>query len=302
MKKLFTIFLVFLLILSGCTVNTSKHNSVEQTNSPAVTETSVITQVPVITEAPATETTNTSNTAVITETPTVTETPETTVTPTIASTEKPTATIASTPTKAPVLTATPTAKPTEKPTPRPTVKPTEKPTPIPTAKPTPTPTPKAENAVTSSMLQKIETEFLRLVNNERSRVGVNTLTINSHLDSCAVTRSKEIIQSFSHTRPDGTSCFTLVDSEKYNYNALGENIAKTSHVGNGYITPFDGSDAQLEAVATHMFTLFKNSPGHYENMINGNFEHCGIGISYEFDESAGIPAFYCAHLFGADFN
>ncbi len=295
MKKLFILFLVLLIILSGCNKNTQKQDNSKKTNAPIITESNKNTESPIIEETPV-------STAV---TPTPTETPMPTITPATTITSTPTATPNSTATP---IEAVPTATPTITIKPTPTVKPTVKPTPTanPTAKPMPTaeptPIPEEGNLVTSSMLQKIETEFLRLVNNERSRVGVNTLTINSHLDSCAITRSKEIIQSFSHTRPNGTSCFTLVDSNKYKYNALGENIVKTSHVGNGYITPFDGSDAQLEAVATHMFTLFKNSPGHYENMIKDNFEHCGIGISYEFDESAGIPAFYCAHLFGADFN
>ncbi len=305
MRRLFAVLIVSVLMLSGCKSTTTPNVYTSPTEAPIVTETPENTEAPTVTEAPA-----------VTETPTVTETPAATVTPTIIAMATPTAqptvtpkaTVTPTPTKAPTatpkITATPTPTlkstptPTAKPTPTPTQKPTPTPTPVPTEKPTPVPT-SSSDVVTSKMLKDIEVGFLKLVNKERSRVGLSNLTINSHLDSCAQTRSKEIINLFSHTRPNGESCFSLIDSSKYNYKTVGENICMTSHVGSGYITPFTGSAEQIEAVYTHMFNLFKNSPGHYANMIDTDFEHCGIGISYKMEK--GIPMFYCAHMFGADF-
>ncbi len=297
MRRLFAVLIVSVLMLSGCKSTTTPNVYTSPTEAPIVTETPENTEAPTVTEAPA-----------VTETPTVTETPAATVTPTIIAMATPTvqptvtpkATVTPTPTKAPTatpkITATPT--PTLKSTPTPTAKPTPTPTPVPTEKPTPVPT-SSSNVVTSKMLKDIEAGFLKLVNKERSRVGLSNLTINSHLDSCAEIRADEIVTSFSHTRPNGDSCFSLIDSSKYKYSTLGENICMTSHVGSGYVTPFTGSSGQIEDVYTHMFNLFKNSPGHYENMINANFEHCGIGISYKMEK--GIPMFYCAHMFGADF-
>lgn len=332
MRRLFAVLIVSVLMLSGCKSTTTPNVYTTPTDAPIVTETPenteapTVTEVPTVTEAPAvtetpaaTETPTATETPAVTKTPAVTETPAATVTPTIIATATPTvqptvtpkATVTPTPTKAPTATPkitltpkatpTPTPKPTAKPTPTPTQKPTPTPTPtpVPTEKPTPTPT-SSSDIVTSKMLKDIESGFLKLVNKERSRVGVGALTINSHLDSCSQTRSKEIITLFSHTRPNGEDCFSLIDSNKYNYNSLGENICMTSHVGTGYITPFTGSDEQIEAVYTNMYTLFRNSPGHYTNMIDADFEHCGIGISYKMEK--GIPMFYCAHMFGADFD
>ena len=73
-------------------------------------------------------------------------------------------------------------------------------------------------------------------------------------------------------------------------------------MGEGSYTPADswvGSPAQTETVGTWIFHLFKNSPGHYENMINDGFIHSGIGISYEINQSNGVVYFYVAHFFGA---
>lgn len=158
--------------------------------------------------------------------------------------------------------------------------------------------------VTQAQLQKIEEYFLALVNEERVRVGVSPLSIDPHLDSAALIRSSEIIDLFSHTRPDGTSFHTALDHTAYQFQTIGENICMTTHVGNGLYSPDNkwvGSDAQLQAVAYWNFTLFKNSPGHYANMIKAGYVHCGIGITYDM-YTEEIPMFYLAHIFGAKFG
>lgn len=275
----------------------------EITSAPEVSATPEVTAPPEVTVSPEVSATPTVS-------PEVSATPEVTITPTATPavtqniTLSPTATLNITPSPTPKITVTPTIKvtATPKPTPVPTpvVTPTPKPTATPTQKPTATPAPTTEtNVVTNQMLKEIEEGFLRLVNYERSRVGASKLTINSYLDSYAQTRSKEITTFFDHTRPDGSAFYSGVDGTKYNYSTLGENICMTSHVGTGVITPFTGSDSQIEAIYSHIYTLFRNSPGHYENMISTDFEHCGIGLSYTIEK--GIPMFYCAHIFGSDF-
>lgn len=64
---------------------------------------------------------------------------------------------------------------------------------------------------------------------------------------------------FSHTRPDGSSCFSVFPYYSISYFAAGENIAA------GYGSP--------EAVVTG----WKNSEGHYANMINVSFTKLGVG-------------------------
>jgi uncharacterized protein YkwD len=152
------------------------------------------------------------------------------------------------------------------------------------------------------MLQKIEKGFLKLVNEERQRQGAGALTTNAYLDSYAVMRSGEIVTLFSHTRPDGSSALDGIKYEDYPYSTVGENICMTTHLGDKSFSWnerfFTGSDEQLEELSLIIFTLFKNSPGHYANMINKDYTECGIGISTGLRSGTDIPYFYVAHIFG----
>ena len=120
----------------------------------------------------------------------------------------------------PVSSATPSAMPTEvvsvTATPAPTAAVSSAPTatPRPTAAPTPTAT--VPSASQSSMAAQVIAE----VNAERAQRGLALLSEDSDLTAAACIRAREIASVFSHTRPDGSSCFTV--SEK----AYGENIAK----------------------------------------------------------------------------
>ncbi len=155
--------------------------------------------------------------------------------------------------------------------------------------------------VTQEQLEKIKEGFFELVNLERNRLGVHSLTANAYLDSCGQIRSVEITTLFSHTRPDGQPFSTVVDSQDYPYYTLGENLCITSHVGDGTYTSADkwvGSDAQIQAASAWIFYCFKNSPGHYASMISADFKECGIGITYRMHDEI-LPMFYVAHLFGS---
>ncbi len=154
--------------------------------------------------------------------------------------------------------------------------------------------------ISDQVLERIKQEFLNLVNLERSGKQLNQLTLNGELDRVAAIRDDEIQELFSHTRPNGELYYSLVDESAYPYMIVGENICMTSHVGSGSYTAADkwvGSQSQIEAAAAWTFVLFKNSPGHYANMIHEEYQDCGIGISYEVEN--GIPYFYTAHIFGA---
>ena len=103
-------------------------------------------------------------------------------------------------------------------------------------------------------------EVIRLVNIERNNVGLPSLSKNPTLCQAAQTRANEIIKVFDHTRPDGTSCFTITDDYNIAWTAIGENIAM------GQRTP-------EEVVKDWM-----NSPGHKANILNGNYNQIGVGV------------------------
>ena len=100
-------------------------------------------------------------------------------------------------------------------------------------------------------------EVLKLVNEERSKAGVKpALKMDASLLDTAMMRSGEIVLLFSHTRPDGSSCFSAFKDDS---TSSGENIAA------GYQTPA----AVVEG--------WMNSEGHRANILNPNFTTIGIG-------------------------
>ena len=99
-------------------------------------------------------------------------------------------------------------------------------------------------------------EVLQLVNIEREKVGVKPLELSPQLMKYAAVRAEEITRNFSHTRPDGTSCFSIV---KISYRRIGENIAA-------------GQNSPQSVVEAWM-----NSKGHRENILNPEFGKLGVG-------------------------
>jgi len=113
----------------------------------------------------------------------------------------------------------------------------------------------------------IESELIRLVNELRASVGVQPVTQQSQLTQGAFIRAEEQSQSFAHTRPDGTSWRTTFDEVGYSGTVYGENLVSTTA---------DFSN-ETEA-AQYLFDLWKESPSHYENMVNPEYNQIGIGV------------------------
>ena len=104
-------------------------------------------------------------------------------------------------------------------------------------------------------------EVYEITNNYRSLVGVSSLTLDSSLVEAASIRAKELSDSFSHTRPNGSSCFTVLSELGISYGTAGENIAA------GYSTP----QSVMEG--------WRSSSGHYQNIISSKFKKIGIGVN-----------------------
>lgn len=119
-------------------------------------------------------------------------------------------------------------------------------------------------------------EILNLVNIHRANAGVQNLSLSATLTEGATVRANEIISYFSHTRPDGTACTTVVENT-YPSGYLGENIAA-------------GQQSAEEVVDAWM-----NSPGHRENILRSSYSEIGIGAVY--DENS-VYGYHWAQLFG----
>ena len=108
-------------------------------------------------------------------------------------------------------------------------------------------------------------EVHRLTNVERTNAGLPQFGRNQPLIQTAVVRANEIIQYFSHTRPDGRSCFTAFEENHVEYRHAGENLAA-------------GQRSAAEAVQSWM-----DSQGHRENIMNRDFGQMGVGVVMDND-------------------
>ena len=134
--------------------------------------------------------------------------------------------------------------------------------------PTPTETQQAAPALTDAQTSEFRTayenEVVRLVNAERAKYDLPALSADSGALSVAHIRAKEIVKSFSHTRPDGRSCFTAAADMGVSYRSAGENIAY------GYRTP------------AQVVSGWMNSDGHRKNILSSSFTKIGVGC-YEYN-------------------
>lgn len=145
-----------------------------------------------------------------------------------------------------------------------------------TTTPTPTPTPTGSSEDTNSSNSydsSFASQVLKIVNQERAKVGASPLTISQQLVAPANKRAKEIKENFSHTRPDGTAWNTVLAEYNVSVSAAGENIAY------GFNTP------------EKVMETWMDSTGHKANILSTNFGHIGIGV-YEVNGTV-----YCSQLF-----
>jgi uncharacterized protein YkwD len=128
-------------------------------------------------------------------------------------------------------------------------------------------------------LENYARDVFNIVNQRRAENGLSALVWNNLAAEAAQARAIELATSFSHTRPDGSTCFTALKAVGYSYSTAGENIAA------GWVTP--------EIV----MTAWMNSPGHRANILNEEFATVGVGCVYVPDDPKGYH-FYWVQLFG----
>ncbi|MDR0947177.1 MAG: CAP domain-containing protein [Ruminococcus sp.] len=135
-------------------------------------------------------------------------------------------------------------------------------------------TPETESAEEDTA-EDFSDEMLKLVNELRVSKNLNELTIDEGLTKAANLRAKELPENFSHTRPDGTECFTAFESFG-SYGYMGENIAM------GTLTMTTAAEAYI---------TWENSEGHYANMVNENFTLLGVGKYTDGDSTYWVQVF-----------
>ncbi|GGJ54057.1 CAP domain-containing protein [Streptomyces brasiliensis] len=113
-----------------------------------------------------------------------------------------------------------------------------------------------------------EAEVLKLVNDERAKVGCSPASANSSLTRLAESFSEDMASRdfFDHTDPDGATPWDRA-AEAGIIDLGGENIAR----------------GQADAAA--VMEAWMNSPGHRANILNCDFKTLGVGVHF----AAGGP-------------
>lgn len=126
-------------------------------------------------------------------------------------------------------------------------------------------TPPSEDANTPENKPEADKELtfaeqvVELVNQERTKAGLNAVTLDQNIASAALVRAKEIETSFSHTRPNGSKFSTALTEQGVTFKGAGENIAWVQK----------SPEAVMQA--------WMNSEGHRANILNKNFTKIGVG-------------------------
>ncbi|MFR5601545.1 MAG: CAP domain-containing protein [Lachnospiraceae bacterium] len=107
--------------------------------------------------------------------------------------------------------------------------------------------------------QSFASQVVELVNGERAKAGLAPLQVNQVISDAAELRSRELVRSFSHTRPDGSNYDSVLQENGVNYRGSGENIAY------GQKTPQEVMESWM------------SSPGHRANILNENYTSIGVG-------------------------
>lgn len=123
---------------------------------------------------------------------------------------------------------------------------------------------KSEASDLASSNKSIYQRVLENVNTYRNEVGASNIVLDDKLTLAATIRAMEMAYSGDfnpyHNRPNGSSCFTVLKEMRISFLAAGENIAE------GY------------ANADKVSAGWKDSEGHYKNMISKSFSKMGVGM------------------------
>ena len=126
-------------------------------------------------------------------------------------------------------------------------------------------------AALPTQTDQTEWEILRLTNRERIAAGLLPLSITEPLQKAADIRSKECHTSFSHTRPNGASCSTVLDENGIFWRSMGENIAA-------------GQSGPAQVMQSWM-----NSEGHRKNILS---DFVQVGVGYYTDNECAYRKHY----------
>lgn len=135
-----------------------------------------------------------------------------------------------------------------------------------------------------TLKQQIAQKILAKTNTIRSENGLSALVQNDDMDELAVIHSVNMVtfDFFDHVDHQQKTPSDRADNLNFSWSSIAENI--------GYVPWFEnvsgcGDTRSAEAISECVVEGWRNSPGHYANMI-GNFSELGVGVAFTQDSLA----------------
>ncbi len=134
-----------------------------------------------------------------------------------------------------------------------------------------------------------EASLLGFINRERGKQGLAPLTLDADLTAAARVRAEELFRGnyVAHTRPGGEPWETVLGELCIDYARAAENLAWCNHgVGE-------------EMGAFQWFSLWKDSPSHYQAMVDAQYTYCGVAVLtgpyYDGEDQSYAVAIFCTY-------
>ena len=133
-------------------------------------------------------------------------------------------------------------------------------------------------------IKQFEAELLNLINNYRNSKGLSSLVVDSNLYKASTMQSDYMVSINEVTHKNSNVGFETFTQRiqyfyKNNYGVSGENAC----TGSLKLCFYDN-----ETPAQQIFNIWKDSPGHNQNMLNPKYSKIGLSLS----RKSGFGYFY----------
>jgi hypothetical protein len=124
-------------------------------------------------------------------------------------------------------------------------------------------------------------QILESINNERAKIGLKPLKLNSSLSQAARAKATHMFANdyWAHISPQGTTPWEFIKSTGYRYSVAGENLARD----------FDTTQPMIQA--------WMDSPTHKANIVHQRYEDTGLAVVN--GSLDGIETTLVVQMFGA---
>ena len=143
----------------------------------------------------------------------------------------------------------------------------------------------APNSEIDSTLKQIITQkIFEKTNAIRTSRGLSELAQNNDMDQLAQLHSDNMVEHnfYSHVDHQGKSPSQRADDLNFEWRRIAENIAQVPWHENVLKC---GNTRSAESISECVVEGWRNSPGHYANMI-GEFDQLGVGVAFTNDSIA----------------